>query len=65
MISYHVHLIAQTMTIPEARVSNVRVDRRRTDHVSGLLEPSEPLMVSAVDKLFLKAAGHLTQHRTT
>jgi hypothetical protein len=65
MISYHVHLIAQTMTIPVVRVKSVRVDRRRPDQASDLLIQTEPLMVSAVDKLFLKAAGHLTQHRTT
>lgn len=60
MSNYRVHLIAQTMTISEARVSNVRVDRRWTDHVSGLLETSEPLMVSAVGKLYIKATQHPT-----
>ena len=62
-MSDRVRPIAQTMTIPEASVVNVRVDRCRPDHDSGLLEPSEPLMVFAVGKLFLNATEHPTKHR--
>ena len=60
MMSYWVLPIAQTMTIPEARVRNVRVDRSRLDQVSGLLEQAEPLMVSAVGNIIFKATEHPT-----
>ena len=51
------------MTIPAARVKNVRVDRWRPDQVSDPLEQTEPLMVTAVAELFLTAAEHSTRHR--
>src|ERR1039457_2347801 len=65
MNNYCVRPIAQTLTISEARVYYVRVDRRRSDQVSGLLEQTKPLMVSAVGNLFLDATEHPTQHRKT
>jgi hypothetical protein len=60
MISYRVRPFAQTMTISVVNVKSVRVERRRTDKVSDLLEQTKSLMVSAVGKLFLKATEHPT-----